>query len=508
MHILLVDTPPLIEIGLRARLANHHRVSLLNGRTLHADECSAMADVDLVVHGLPEAGSPLDIIDQATRGTWNLLTTTNARGVVQLSTMRLFETYNAAWAIDEEWMTRPRDEPGILAAHLAEITAREICRSRRIDTRVLRLDRVVSAADFRTGPIDENWLHIDDALTLITGTLSMLADDGEPRWQVVHGVRGRGRYPLGIAAKDPLRFAPAFPGPAAKTWEETASGVDDTFDEGSNRPLHDLPPARQVTVFGAGGPLGAAAAAQLMDMRDIRLRLTDVRSLASFAAAPPQSEGAPRPATPKTPHTEQTADVTDLEQVLRASVGADCLVNCAVVRHGVVAAFRVNVLGAYNVMRAAVATGIGRVVQTGPAQVLLDDPIGYAADRRVASSTPPRSGANLYFLTKLLAQEVCRIFAEQHRIACPTLLYTTLLTPEVAQGTVHPFSISWPDAGRAIAAAATVSQLPEPAPVVHVRAPSPHGRYRESEIAAVLNWEPQDRLERLWMRAETVRSDQ
>ena len=45
--------------------------------------------------------------------------------------------------------------------------------------------------------------------------------------------------------------------------------------------------------------------------------------------------------------------------------------------HDPVEAFRVNTLGAYNVIRAAVECGIRRVVQTGPQQVTNTMPGGY-----------------------------------------------------------------------------------------------------------------------------------
>ena len=70
-------------------------------------------------------------------------------------------------------------------------------------------------------------------------------------------------------------------------------------------------------------------------------------------------------------------DVTDFDQVLAATRGMDAVINMTVMRHDPVEAFRVNTLGAYNVIRAAVECGIRRVVQTGPQQVTNTMPGGY-----------------------------------------------------------------------------------------------------------------------------------
>ena len=77
----------------------------------------------------------------------------------------------------------------------------------------------------------------------------------------------------------------------------------------------------------------AAATASALD-RDHTLRLTDARPLAELFAAAYQGMGA--------------------------------VINRTVVRPDPVRAFRVNTLGAYNVMRGAVAAGIRRVVHTDP----------------------------------------------------------------------------------------------------------------------------------------------
>jgi uronate dehydrogenase len=268
--------------------------------------------------------------------------------------------------------------------------------------------------------------------------------------------------------------------------------------------LDNLPAADRILMLGAGGPIGAAAADELR--QGYRLRLADLRSMREVAAAPPQSEGAPLPKPAVPPHEERTVDITDSAAVLDAADGMDAIVNLAVVRPDPVEAFRVNTLGAYHVMQAAVHHGIRRVIHTGPALTLSPHPGGYAQDRNIEASVPPRPGDDLYFVSKFLGQEICRVFAEHHQIACPALLYCGFVDPATAarrERIPHPFTISWQDSGRSIAAALRVTRIAQPFEVIHVLADSPHDRYRNDAARRVLGWEPQDRLEHLWRRQES-----
>src|SRR5262249_26346029 len=147
------------------------------------------------------------------------------------------------------------------------------------------------------------------------------------------------------------------------------------------------------------------------------------------------ASGQPFPAPLGEPHEMREVDVTDLDQVLAACEGMDAIVNCTVVRPHPVEAFRVNCLGAYNVMRAAVAHRIRRVVQTGPQQVTMDRPGGYWWDFGLPDDVPPRPGSLLYSQSKYLGQEVCRIYAEEYDLEVPVLLFSRFLNPERAEPT-------------------------------------------------------------------------
>ncbi|HUX86993.1 MAG TPA: NAD(P)-dependent oxidoreductase [Chloroflexota bacterium] len=474
----------------------------------------AVADCDAVVQVGPLVGpdaSPLDVLDAATRGTYNLLTTaTNASRFILISTLRLFAQYPMEWRVTEQWAPRPTTDVADLAPYLAECTVREVSRVMPLKAIALRLGEVVDDADVRDRPADPGWLHLDDAVQAVERALAFEeAAPGawEPSiahpttgWWVFHipGGGSQTRVPLGLAGQPAFGYTPRH--------DLTAPGA-------SAQPQPPPPPvrsfagqpggtARHVVLYGAGGPLGAVTAEALA--RDHVLRLTDVRPLAEIAAAnSPQSPGAPVPRQLDPPHESRVVDVTDADQVTEAARGMDTIVNCTVVRPDPVLAFRVNTLGAYNVMRAAVACGIRRVVHTGPQQVTLPYPAGYGYDFALPSDLPSRPGANLYILTKFLGQEICRIFAEAHDLEVPTLLFSSFVNPSNPAPEplgAYPFSISWEDAGAAMRQAVRVPTFPRPFEPMHIVADLPHGKYANLKAKQLLGWQPRDQLEAHWLR--------
>ena len=207
-----------------------------------------------------------------------------------------------------------------------------------------------------------------------------------------------------------------------------------------------------MVIFGAGGPLGSAVTSELAG--DYTLRLTDVQPFDALAKAEPQSPGAPLPVALGEPHAWRVVDVRNGQQVLDACDGMDAIINCSVVRYGDENAFRVNTVGAYNVMRAAVAHGIRRVVHTGPFMLGDRGAFGYDWDEQIVDDVPPRPGIGwIYFPSKHLGQAICRIFAEHHGLSVPALTFCEFYNPDVPRSRrLHPLAISWQDAARAIRA--------------------------------------------------------
>ena len=255
-----------------------------------------------------------------------------------------------------------------------------------------------------------------------------------------------------------------------------------------------------VCILGAGGPLGAIAAWWLKD--HYTLRLADLRHIADIQG--PQKATAPMPVDPGPPHTWLQVDVTDYDQVLSATRGADAVVNATVLRQDPVEAFRVNMTGAYNVMKAAVATGVRRVIHTGPRHLHLGFEGDYISDADIPDEAPLRSGSNIYALTKLLGGEVCRVFAERHGIEVLVFLYCGFRPANggaARDGSgVGPFTISWEDAGEGILYGLRAPDMPSPYEVFAMTADLPHGRYSPSKAHRLLGWRPRHSFERLFRR--------
>jgi nucleoside-diphosphate-sugar epimerase len=182
---------------------------------------------------------------------------------------------------------------------------------------------------------------------------------------------------------------------------------------------------------------------------------------------------------------------------MAACEGMDAVINCTVLRHDPVDAFLVNTLGAYNVARAAVAHGIRRMVHTGPEMVDTPDPACYNWDYDVPGDAPPRPGSALYFHSKFLGQEICRVFAEHHDLEVPVLLYGQFINPERDTG-IYPFSISWQDSARSLRRALEVRSLPSPYEVMNIVTDIPYGRYSNQRAKMLLDWEPRDAMPDLW----------
>jgi nucleoside-diphosphate-sugar epimerase len=493
-----------------AALTPEHEV-----RTLAADPRDGAADAALtegagaLVHLDPIAGcegSDREVLDRATRGTYVLMRAAIAAGVRRVvlgSSLSLLGRYPASWAVSETWRPLP-DVADVrqLAVHLAEQSTRQFVFFEPVEVVCLRLGDVVEDRAVRSGR-DARWLHVEDAVeavrSALTAPLGLRIDDARASdtlphgWRVFH-IPGAGRTRVPLAEAGPaLGYRPVHDlAPAEPPSPTEAERTGDTSLLAPARPIPSRP-IRRVLVLGAGGPLAAATARALAP--SYVLRLTDVRTLPEAAEGPRQSEGAPLPAVLPPPHEHRRVDVTDLGQVVDAADGMDAIINCTVVRP--------HCLGAYNVMRAAVAAQIRRVVHTGPLQVSSEWPAGYAWDFDVPDDAPGRSGGWLYGHTKLLGQEVVRLFAEAHDLEVPALYFSAFVDPATARprlGGVHPMSISWDDSAEAMRRALEVPSLPSPFEIFHILADLPHGKYSSAKARRVLGWSPRDSLHHLWAR--------
>ncbi len=159
-------------------------------------------------------------------------------------------------------------------------------------------------------------------------------------------------------------------------------------------------------------------------------------------------------------------------------------------------------LGAYNVMAAAVAHGIHRVVHTGPFMMGDRGAFGYDWDTTIVDDAPPRPGIGwVYIPSKLAGQEICRIFAEHFGLSVPALAFAQFVNPDVEPPHgVAPLSVSWEDAARAVRAALEVETLPHPYEYFHIGVDLPHGVFPIEKAHSLLGWRARDLLEAFYLR--------
>lgn len=241
----------------------------------------------------------------------------------------------------------------------------------------------------------------------------------------------------------------------------------------------------KVLILGGAGMLGPYVIPDLQD--DFDLLVTDIK--------PP-----PMPFRGKF----RTVDVGNFEQVMDAAAGMDAIINLSVLRHDRKLAFDVNTRGCYNMMEAAVAHGIRRVINTGP-HFTVAGPTYERFDVEIGPDIPPQPGTNLYALSKSLGHEICRVYAETYDLYVQMYLYYNFRDPAKPEPEreVRPFAVSWRDGGTVFRHGLTIdlAKLPSRFETFFVFADIPHGRFRNDKVKRILGWQAQDDISANWRRS-------
>ena len=396
----------------------------------------------------------LDNLDQASRGTYQLIERALELGItrwVSGSSLQIFAGVAADYAPQPEWRRRPRARLDELALHAGELLARERVRIGTLQAVCLR---------FGDASQDE-----------ISQAVVQALEPNPLNWSIKH---------VGRRVPPSADSAPKMP--ALKITQR---------------------PIKKVLLLGAVGPIATATTAAMRD--HYVLRLTDIRPFEEMVVTTkPQSPGAPLPVMLPAPHDTQVVDVTKLDDVMRAAEGMDAIVNLTVIRKDPVEAWRVNALGAWNVMQAAIAHGIHRVVHSGPFMIGRTDGAGYFWDDWIVDEVPPRPGGyfDMYLSSKMIGQEIVRVMAETYDLCVPTLLFCGFVNPdEPPENFVPgPFYSSWMDTARAIKAAVDIDGLPSPFEILHINDDLPHSVFPNAKARRMLNWRPVDDLSRFCKR--------
>ncbi|MCZ6677249.1 MAG: NAD(P)-dependent oxidoreductase [Candidatus Poribacteria bacterium] len=193
-----------------------------------------------------------------------------------------------------------------------------------------------------------------------------------------------------------------------------------------------------------------------------------------------------------------SVDVTSYEQVLEAARDMDAIMNFTVVRGDPVQSFHVSTRGAWHVMKAAAELGIKKVIHTGPQS------IRGAYDHDFDVIDVPRSpGVNYYGMTKLLAMEICRIYARVHGIQTICFVFNGLgpsPTEKVSGKDFPPFTIVWEDLQHACRLALEIESVPDNFQDFNMLSYEGHGKYRVDKARRILGFEPREQWEDYFKR--------
>ena len=258
----------------------------------------------------------------------------------------------------------------------------------------------------------------------------------------------------------------------------------------------------KVVIFGAGGPVGAAAIQALKD--HYTLRVTDLKPMAEISAAPsPQGPRSPVPELLGPPHENRVVDITKYEQVLAACKGMQAAINLTVVRPHPVLAFTVSMVGAFNLAKAAAECGLKRLIHTGPYHTNMGHEADYWNDFQVGPEVPLHPGDDLYALTKYLGLHITDCFARERGLEVLTYLFCSFqpgkVAPEDRGRGIHPFATSWEDTGAAFFCGLRAPKMPSPHEVFFICADLPHGKLRTDKAQRLLKWKAKDTFEE-WYR--------
>lgn len=508
MRIVLAAEPGLLTTELVSSLSRTHDVRLVDARVTSPDLGSPgaiealCAEREVIIYSPPAPRSEVDadVLRECGEAVYRLITgTPGLTRFVLLGSLRLFDTCPVGWRVNEDWRPRPTSALADLVHVSAEVVVRELVRVLPFTAVALRLGRVTGP----TGPPAADALHVDDAVRAVELALAFepAAKDSPAGWWPFH-IAGGGpgnRYTIGSDTRTRLGYEPR---------HDLTGGLEARASaRPSSTPTFPAGTPSRVVVFGAHGPLGSALVENLDAAGSpVDLLLTDVVPVDVALARPPFNRGAPQPHA-NASHRTAVVDVRDFDQVWQATEGVDAVINLTAGRRLPEVAFGVNAVGTYNIMRAAVERGITRVVHTGP-EVLSAAGTGrsqgsYWPDFRIPADAPPRASTSMYFLSKQIGSEVCRIFAEDHGLEVPALFYGNFRNPLDADPDIldgFPICVSWRDGADAVARALRTTNLRQPYEAMTVVADLPQDKVSNLVAKERLGWRPEDTFEQYWTR--------
>jgi nucleoside-diphosphate-sugar epimerase len=443
----------------------------------------AVHNIDAVIHtGEAPTNTPANtpgdsearaifLLDYYTRGTHVLFKAAVEAGVKRFvygSTLDLFRPYPDDVYISEMWQPLPTPDIEPMSRYLGELTCREFARDYHAGVTALRLGTIALEEEVVGQTPNLAWLDLRDAVSAFSSALAR--DTGNNanwarRWGLFHicATPPNPRYLANHQMVEPKHHF-------SEAWKAAADSTSPSRQVWQDVQTPSSPASsgkRKVLFLGASGLVGPFITPGLESHYD--LTPADVK---------PHPDGKP----------VDQVDVTDYAQVLEAARGHDAIMNYTVVRHDGDLAFRVNVRGAWNVMRAAAELGIRKVLHSGPEYVRTHYDHDFGID-----NPPPSSGTGWYFVTKMLSREICRIFARTYGIVTPCYLFNGLnaaATEPVTGRDFAPFTIVWEDLQHACRLGLEIEALEDNYQEFNLHSHVGQGKFSMERAKRILGYEP------------------
>ena len=247
----------------------------------------------------------------------------------------------------------------------------------------------------------------------------------------------------------------------------------------------------RVLVTGAAGYIGRIVARDLTEHHQVRG--VDLSPMPGLADA-------------------RTIDLNSYEEVYQALDGIEGIAHLAWPlgrREGLAPSDHTDlgagVRGTFQLLKAAVARGIGRVVFQSTINIT-----GPSWDNwRITEEELPRPGVGGYSLGKTLAEELCRSFARVHPLTIAVIRFGGVFTlEESGRESAAPDRHGVPSScveRRDIAQAyhlALTRPLPRPFEIFHIFHARPGDCFPIDKARRILGFEPQYNCEELWRQSE------
>ena len=160
------------------------------------DTEALVSDVEAIIHTLPGTDDSLgesECLDQAMRGTYNLISASVTPGVskfIFIGSLDTMKQYDPDYIVTEKWRPVPNTEINTLCVHLAEFVCKEFAREKLINVICLRFGDIFWEGAINSSTVlsgSDALQSIEKALNVDIGPCTWMSESSVAnKWNVFH----------------------------------------------------------------------------------------------------------------------------------------------------------------------------------------------------------------------------------------------------------------------------------------------------------------------------------